>query len=870
MSGSSNALPPHLEALVPAEWGIWRWFVLRGSGFPAELINRLTQPSCAARADALIVAQDRVQWLFQNTVRALNGTLDELRRKGEDRYGTSFKKILDARRRLAEGKVPRSEDFSPEIRRMFHEITEGMRQCERLNAEWVVSFKDSLISQTEALREFARDPMFQEAVIWQNRQAFETAVQSVAREHRDSARNQRQRNHEELIANYAQRYCVKNDTIGFFGPVAWGRIEPGPPTLELSYGSALTKRRQTYFETWAIDKIALSFSRLEGMDGWIPPRIVPDAFIENGLLHRPGFLPAPLSEIEQAVLPRCDGKALPEEILSVIQHDERFHNCGQQGLRDVLKAKTDEGILVWRFLVPVEVNSEIALRRQLLRVGDPELRTTALNSLDKLEAARREVAEAAGDCMQLSRAMRNLELIFEETTNAPGNRNPGATYGGRTVVYEDCQRDLAIRITPELLSPIVPALSLLLKSLRWFMQSTALEFQRLFTQTYREIAAAQPSRKVRLQDWWQYTEPKLLNASSLGEVEKIFRQKWAEILSFEPSGSTFQFESCNLKDKMEQFFPEPGAGYYPVRYFCPDLMLAAEDAEAVRRGEMLYVLGEVHAGKNTLCHAALVEQHPNHNDLIEATQWDLASACFKILNTQADETTTVRTSEGLLRPADYLLATTPDAVAPRGFDCHPISGLILIEHDDAIEVVSPTDGRRFHILEAFSDLLFGFVMNKASWIAPLPHAPRVLIDKLVIHRETWRFCKNELDFAMEKDEAGRFLRARRWMKRRGLPQKMFVKSALEVKPFYVDLKSPVLVEILCRAIRRMNSSGEKGEAFIFSEMLPGPHQLWLHDAKEASYTSELRFAVVDLKARSWSVAPVQNSSVGDAKDKNTF
>ena len=347
---------------------------------------------------------------------------------------------------------------------------------------------------------------------------------------------------------------------------------------------------------------------------------------------------------------------------------------------------------------------------------------------------------------------------------------------------------------------------------------------------------------------------KLLNASSLGEVEKIFRQKWADILAVEPCGSTLQFESCNLQDKVEQLFPEPGAGYYPVRYFCPDLMLAAEGAEAVRRGEVLYVLGEVHAGKNTLCHAALVEQHPNRNDLVEATQWDLASACFKILNTQTDETTTVRTSEGLLRPADYLLATTPDAIAPSGFDCHPISGLMLTEHDEAIEVVSPADGRRFHILEAFSDLLFGFVMNKASWIAPLRHAPRVLIDKLVIHRETWRFRKDELNFAMEKDEASRFLGVRRWMKNHELPQKMFVKSALEVKPFYVDLESPVLVEILCRAIRRMNSSGGEGEALIFSEMLPGPQQLWLQDAKGNNYTSELRFAVVDLKARSWSAA----------------
>jgi hypothetical protein len=132
------------------------------------------------------------------------------------------------------------------------------------------------------------------------------------------------------------------------------------------------------------------------------------------------------------------------------------------------------------------------------------------------------------------------------------------------------------------------------------------------------------------------------------------------------------------------------------------------------------------------------------------------------------------------------------------------------------------------------------------------HVPRVIIDKLVINRETWRFRKSDLDFAVEKDEAERFLGTRRWIRSHCLPQKVFVKSALEVKPFYVDLESPVLVEILCRAIRRMNSLGGEGEQLIVSEMLPGPQELWLQDAKGARYTSELRFAVVDLKARSWS------------------
>jgi hypothetical protein len=851
MPRSNHALPPHLETLVPFEWGIWRWFVLRGAGFPAEQIEGLAQPACAAAADALILAEERIQSLFQKAIRALNKTMDELHRQGEDRYGPRFKNVLNARRRLAEGKIPCSEDFPPEFQQIFNEIREAEQECVRLNAEWAHSFTDSLINQTEALRQLARNPMLQEAIIWQNRQAFETAVQSIACENGPSPRNQRQRNHEELIANYAQRYCLKNDTIGFFGPVAWGRIEPGSRMLDLSCGPSLTKRRQTYFENWAIDRIASSLSLLEGMDWWIAPRLVPDAFIEKGMLQRSDFSPIALSELEQAVLSGCDGKALPEEILHEIHNDPRFSHCSQTDLRAVLKAKADESVLVWRFLVPVEVNSEIALRRQLLRVGDPELRTTAINHLDKLEAARREVDGAAGDPILLDRAMRSVELVFEEITNMPGSRNPGTTYGGRTVLYEDCQRDLGIQITPGLLSPIVPALSLLLKSLRWFMQSTALEFQRLFTQTYRELVA-QSSGSVRLQDWWNYTEPRLLNASSLSHIEKLFRHKWNDILAIGQQDSTIQLKSDDLNEKVEQLFPDLGPGYYPVRYFCPDLMLAAQDEEAVRRGDLLYVLGEVHAGKNTLCHAALVEQHPNRQELVEATQWDLAASCFKILNTQTDPATTVRTSDGVLRPADYFLATTADAVAPSGHDSHPISGLVLNERDAAIEVVSIADGRRFHILEAFSDLLFAFVMNKASWIPPLRHAPRVLIDKLVIHRETWHFRKSELEFAGKKDEASRFLATRRWMKSHALPQKAFAKSALEVKPFFVDLESPVLVELFCRAIRRLNSSSSENDELIFSEMLPGPQQLWLRDAAGASYTSELRFAIVDLKARSWS------------------
>jgi hypothetical protein len=852
MSSHPEDLPPHLTSLVPSQWAVWRWFVLRGAGFPSGLVNRLTQPECASAADSVIQAEIEVEREFQAAIRALNEALDRLKSEGVQRHDEKFVAILNARRRLTAGKVPESSELNSDFAGMFEAINLTMMKAGHLGMEFDSAFSTCIEQQSMALRAFAEDARFCEAIIWQNRNAFENAIQPVARQQSGAARNQRQRHHEELIANYVQRYCVKNDTIGFFGPVAWGRIEAGGSLIELDAGESLLKNRHSYFECWAVDQIAISLSRMAGMAWWIPPRLAPDAYLKERVLYRAGGSSSDLTELELAVLSVSDGTRLPEEVFRSLQNDSRFQSIGRSDLHKLLTEQSESGNITWRFLVPVEVNSEVNLRRQLLRIGDAELCATALAQLDDLEMARSNVTSAAGDPVRLNDAMRKVEQSFESITSIPGLRNPGATYGGRTILYEDCQRDIALKITPDLLSPILPALSLLLQSLRWLMQSTAQEFHRLFRETYNELRVTSSTPEVRVMDWWLHTEPKLLNAPSLKKVDQLFRRKWAEILPVQADETTVRFKSDELIAKVAELFPEPGPGFYPVRYFCPDLMLAAADAGAIKRGELLYVLGEVHSGKNTLCHAALVEQHPSRQDLIAATQWDLSASCFKILNTHESATTTVRTSEGILRPADFLVATTSDASAPNDFDSHGIGSLVLQEQEGELYVIQGSDGRRFHILEAFSDLLFMFVMNKAAWIEPLLHAPRVLIDQLVIHRETWRFSKDDMAFAMEKDENQRFLGARRWMTKHGIPQRSFVKSVSEMKPFYLDLGSPILVEILCRAIRRMNAESGGREQLTFSEMLPSVEQLWLKDSTGDSYTSELRFAMVDLEARSWS------------------
>lgn len=75
--------------------------------------------------------------------------------------------------------------------------------------------------ESARLAEIATGSAFGEAVIWQNRSAYRTAVAKIAGRGAEAGSKRRQR--DGVVAGYWQRYCSKNDTVGFFGGLAWGR-----------------------------------------------------------------------------------------------------------------------------------------------------------------------------------------------------------------------------------------------------------------------------------------------------------------------------------------------------------------------------------------------------------------------------------------------------------------------------------------------------------------------------------------------------------------------------------------------------------------------------------------------------------------------
>src|SRR5512133_2093679 len=125
------------------------------------------------------------------------------------------------------------------------------------------------LDESASLRTVARLPAFREAVTWQNREALASAIDKLARNERASpARRFRQ---EEIVASYWQRYCAKNDTIGFFGPLAWGGFDEAGPAAAVRAGD-LVRERIVHLEVWAVEAVA----RAAGLDASLPMSPYPE------------------------------------------------------------------------------------------------------------------------------------------------------------------------------------------------------------------------------------------------------------------------------------------------------------------------------------------------------------------------------------------------------------------------------------------------------------------------------------------------------------------------------------------------------------------------------------------------------------------
>lgn len=718
-------------------------------------------------------------------------------------------------------------------------------------SEWdafAATFATEVASIAERLQHISREPHFEEALAWQNYRVFETAIEPLLRWRRGlDNRHRKQRAHEHLVASYWQRYCVKNDSIGFFGPIGWARLEPQVDDTRLQPGRMLLDRCSVRFESWAIDALAEELGRDAALRRWVPPRRIPYIGLRGADLIVPNERPVRLAPAEASALRKCDGRLPAWRIAEAVVGEAVGCSFEDEALA-LLEEFAARRWILWKLDVPVGPQPELALRRALASIGDEQIRQSALAKLDELVAARDEVVAAGRDGARVRHGLSDLEARFRSLTHVPGVRNEGKTYAARTILYKDCRRNVSLVLGADFVRALEPV-ELLLESARWLTHETG----RLVRKSLLDVLHACERRvgePVPLSSFWFECMPILhgSGAQLVDGIERDFQRRWAAILACRPEERRVERSLTELRDVVTAAFAAPGSGWSAARYYSPDVMLAASRVDDLGTGRFRLVVGEFHLAINTLRHTCFVQLHPAPERLFEALDRDFPlPRLLPILPKESPPRLTARLHPALDRERDFLVGlihTSVPADRPRVV----ASADVRVADQDGDLVATLPSGMSFDILDVFSEALMGLVYDRFRLFGDIEHAPRMTIDKVIAARESWSFEAGSLAFATEKDEAKTFVHARSWARDIGLPRHVFVKSALEQKPFYVDFMSPVSVSVLAKAIRRAASTGREGcgARIRVVEMLPTPDETWLIDANGARYTSELRLVAFDL------------------------
>ncbi|NYF58642.1 thioesterase domain-containing protein [Micromonospora purpureochromogenes] len=705
-------------------------------------------------------------------------------------------------------------------------------------------FAEATAAAARRLAELAADPLLREAVTWQNRGAL-VILEALVAGGPEPRRNNKHRDRERALLKYWQRYCGKNETVGFFGPGCWVTVDPTRTEVaDVRPGPDLTRRRWVPFESWALAAYADRLAGDLAVRRWWPPLLAPHLSLRGRTVLRPGRPPVTLTPVEAALLAAADGRPAHELVGDPAAGLRR----PEDGYA-LLDRLVERELISWDAALPVSPDAERVLAERIDAIGDEAVRAGARAGLDRLVAARDAVAAAAGEPGRLRAALDALDATFTELTGQAARRRDGQMYAGRTLCYEDTSRGLDVTFGRPLLDGIAAPLDVLLRAARWLVGALEQAYAAVFRELYDDLRGGAGDAPVSLADLW-FLAQGLFWGDGERPVDRVaadFAARWAGLFGLDalPAGTTeVRVAVADLVDRVDAAFPPPGPSDWPLaRLHSPDLQICATDSAALARGDYTVVLGELHAAWASFDTAPLVTGHPDAERLRAALAADVGGRRLRLLYPADWPRRTSRVAEALAAPTDRQLAfgAAPGADRARVL---PTVDLTVTAEGERLVATGP-DGQRWSLTEVFAELLSAHAVDGFKLVAAAPYTPRITLDRLVVARQTWRTTVGESGLGPATGERDRFLAVRRWRARLGLPEQVYVKLGSETKPCFVDLTSPGYANMLCAMVRSAAMTHGDGVPLVVGEMLPGPDDAWVPDAAGRRYLSELRLHIVD-------------------------
>ncbi len=801
-----------------AAWELHPQFVLRSTGFPFALLDRISFPLSSAAVDDVLDAEDAVAAAAEAAVKHLKDP--EAVTDGRLRH--KLWKSLSRRRPL-----PARESYAGQLSASDLELLDGyQRALDRLAAAGLTArarFDAELPSRRAALRELARDERFQEAVWLSSPQMYERGLRGHLVAGPDTPpgpRDGRTRSLERQLTGYLQRVAAKNETASFFGPINYGDFT-GPGEERPLAGTVAG--RHAYLAYWVVRALA--------------DRIAEDPAVRPHLRPRLSPLARPAADGSHVVLARTRTVPLAgpaAALLALVDGERTAAELAAAAGLPVAEAVAELDRLAARHVVvhtiDLPVTEPRALEALTALVGAlPEscpARTPWLARLTRLRELQQDFAGAG--FARRRELLERLEREAGELTGLDARRAGGQLYADRLVITEECLGDRdPLRLGPDVRALLTAELAPVLE----LLAAVAVDRHDELTATAREALGLGEGDRIPL--------PRYLAKPWPDEPATARAGRWQRAVEDRLAGH----DPVVLDPAEIAVDPAPLAGRALV--CSPDVMIVAPSLEAVRAGEFTLVLAESHDTVLLWGWALQFLADP------QAAQ-DAGAALLARLDTDRPLANMLTSKRAKIVPFEFPGPTVEAAQRSHRTDgaTIPVGEVDVVVHDGRLELSAPGHPELLlHNGELESpahNVLAPPRVRPVVFGGPGPgHTPRITVGRTVLQRERWSIARAELVPVPTKADTAQdtafaqLTAVRRAAREHGLPRWVFAKIPGERKPVLLDTRGLFLAEL----VAHLSSSAER---LTLSEMLPGPEDLWF-DGPAGAHCSELRLSA----ARVW-------------------
>lgn len=784
-------------------------FWLRSAGFPVDAILQKDSlsnfPSFSDYSTARL-RRDHLRNFFLQYISE---------KKGEDQC-RKFSRKLQANQPLSTRDLP--ERLRGPLADPISDWQEITSQIGMLEETARLEFYDFSELAGQKLIDFLAQPEVSEAIFISNPTAAQR-IQSLVTERycvNDSRKKQKIR----LGWNYAQRFCTKNDTCSFFGPIAWGHFDDDQydlASIVWTPGQRISQR-ETFFESWVAQRLVEKINADCPKPERLPLVLNPGCHLHGEVLYYPldksRHLSGTILEVVRAIA-SSDTPCSAEWIA---------HGMGSKCI-PLIDHLIKTGIVQRGFQIsPRDTEAFDTQLNALRKAGMPaEFIEKWFNIFKNLESQRKTYAE--GD---LSLRQQALEAMNHSLTEAGVSlsRESGKMYVGRYPVYEDCACESIVSFSRALQKQLESDLAPLMKIYQWLSRTCAALLHQAWLDIYQEMLAEKDIKSLSLLGFLQVLKSQQpdIEQRVIKAVRSILSYAWNPLLTAQKG------EELNLGvlqigqvlNTLYNFCPESrGFQVFGDSFHSPDFMISANNLDALNRGEYWLVVGETHPSVCTLCQPVAEPFCPYTKEIEK-----LVNALFYRKRVfLADSPESYQRSH-----IDWPLITRySQLILPSGGGCvdpsrrYPI-GRAKLQLKGKRLYVSDTEGAfQEDLLCVCSTSLHQILFKLAGDVLPRQDPRRLRVNRTVYKRRTWEFMSDTWP-TLKGEDFEIFMQWHCWQKRHGLPRWVFIKCDSEPKPLFVDFQNPLSFNTMTTALK-------KATIIMVSEMLPGPDGLWLNDAR---------------------------------------